>query len=380
MDEVGSGMIKLTTSNYSIWNTRMEDILYCKELFEPIKCRAKEVDAYSLWQKLKSLYERKTAQNKAFMIRKLVNLKYKDGNSVLEHLSNFQGLLNELSTMKLELNDEDSTWVVDIVASFHISARDVELETNIGCKLVLKDVRHVLKMRFSLISVGKLDVEGYHNHLGEDFHVKVERQTGKQLKSVRANNGGEYRGPFEQYYRSHGIRLEKTVPKTSQQNGVAERMNRNICDRISCMLSHAKLPMSFWGKATRTTVDLINLSPSYLLEGDSTHGSLALKAIGSSRWGCNYGDACFPNRAFVYAPRDERSKLDSKTKQCIFLGLATNMNLEIERLDVKTAFLYGDLEEEIHTEQLEGFTIKGKEHLVCRLKKSLYGLKQAPRQ
>ena len=77
--------------------------------------------------------------------------------------------------------------------------------------------------------------------------MKVERQTCKQLKSVRANNGGEYRGPFEQYYRSHGIRLEKTVPKTAQQNGVAERMNRNICDRISCMLSHAKLPMSFLG-------------------------------------------------------------------------------------------------------------------------------------
>ena len=32
-------MIKLTTSNYSIWKTRMEDILYCKELFEPIECR-----------------------------------------------------------------------------------------------------------------------------------------------------------------------------------------------------------------------------------------------------------------------------------------------------------------------------------------------------
>ena len=35
-----------------------------------------------------------------------MNLKYKDGNSVVEHLSNFQGLLNELSTMKLELDDE----------------------------------------------------------------------------------------------------------------------------------------------------------------------------------------------------------------------------------------------------------------------------------
>ena len=44
---------------------------------------------------------------------------------------------------------------------------DVELETSIGCKLVLKDVRHILEMRFSLISVGKLDDEGYHSHLGD---------------------------------------------------------------------------------------------------------------------------------------------------------------------------------------------------------------------
>ena len=44
---------------------------------------------------------------------------------------------------------------------------DVELETSIGCKLVIKDVRYVPKMRFNLISVGKLDDEGYHSHLGE---------------------------------------------------------------------------------------------------------------------------------------------------------------------------------------------------------------------
>ncbi|RVW90388.1 Retrovirus-related Pol polyprotein from transposon TNT 1-94 [Vitis vinifera] len=64
----------------------------------------------------------------------------------------------------------------------------------------------------------------------------------------------------------------------------------------------------------------------------------------------------------------------------VVLGLAAGINLEIEQLDVKTAFLHGDLEKEIYMEQLEGFTIKCKEHLVCRLKKSLYGLKQAPRQ
>ena len=40
------------------------------------------------------------------MIRRVVNLKYKDANSVVEHLGNIQELLNELSTMKLELDDE----------------------------------------------------------------------------------------------------------------------------------------------------------------------------------------------------------------------------------------------------------------------------------
>ena len=48
-------------------------------------------------------------------------------------------------------------------------------------------------------------------------------------------------------------------------------------------------------------------------------------------------------------------------------------------MDVKTAFLHGDLEEEIYMKQPEGFMVKGKKELVCRLKKSLYGLKQSPR-
>ncbi|QHO13807.1 Retrovirus-related Pol polyprotein [Arachis hypogaea] len=64
----------------------------------------------------------------------------------------------------------------------------------------------------------------------------------------------------------------------------------------------------------------------------------------------------------------------------VVLGLAASLNLEVEQLDVKTAFLHGDIDKEIYMEQPEGFEVKGKEHLVCKLKKSLYGLKQAPRE
>jgi len=54
--------------------------------------------------------------------------------------------------------------------------------------------------------------------------------------------------------------------------------------------------------------------------------------------------------------------------------------LNLDQLNVKTAFLHGDLEEKIHMTQPTGFKTTGKEEMVCKLKKSLYGLKQSPRQ
>jgi hypothetical protein len=62
------------------------------------------------------------------------------------------------------------------------------------------------------------------------------------------------------------------------------------------------------------------------------------------------------------------------------LNLVVVENFHIEQLYVKKTFLHGDLEEEIYMQQPQGYEVKGKENLVCRLKKSLYGLKKAPRQ
>ena len=55
-------------------------------------------------------------------------------------------------------------------------------------------------------------------------------------------------------------------------------------------------------------------------------------------------------------------------------------DLEIHQMDVRTAFLNGDLYKNVYMAQPKGFVMKEKEHMGCLLKKSIYGLKQASRQ
>ena len=61
----------------------------------------------------------------------------------------------------------------------------------------------------------------------------------------------------------------------------------------------------------------------------------------------------------------------------LILGLVAAFDLEMIQLDVKTAFLYGQLKETIYMQQPEGFLITGNEEMVCQLQKPIYGLKQA---
>ena len=61
------------------------------------------------------------------------------------------------------------------------------------------------------------------------------------------------------------------------------------------------------------------------------------------------------------------------------LSLVAVEYFHLEHSYVKTIFLHGDLDEDIYMQQPHGYEVKGKENLVCRLKKRLYGLKKAPR-
>ena len=63
----------------------------------------------------------------------------------------------------------------------------------------------------------------------------------------------------------------------------------------------------------------------------------------------------------------------------ILLAIANEEDLHVHQMDVTTAFLYGELEEEIYISQPNGFSIPGEENKVCKLNQSLYDLKQSPR-
>lgn len=91
-------------------------------------------------------------------------------------------------------------------------------------------------------------------------------------------------------------------------------MNRTLVERVRCLLSHAGLPGSFWGEALNTAVHIINLTPCVPLHFDVPDRVWNGKDVSYRHlrvFGC---------KAFVHIPKDERSKLDVKTKPCVFLG------------------------------------------------------------
>ncbi|GJZ58108.1 retrovirus-related pol polyprotein from transposon TNT 1-94, partial [Tanacetum coccineum] len=85
------------------------------------------------------------------------------------------------------------------------------------------------------------------------------RRTGRTFKKLRTDNGLEFcNREFEQLCIESGITRHLIVVGTPQQNGVAERMNRTLMEKVRCLLIQSGLPKTFWAKATCTTAYLIN--------------------------------------------------------------------------------------------------------------------------
>jgi len=103
------------------------------------------------------------------------------------------------------------------------------------------------------------------------WKAEAENQTGKKLKVLRSDNGGEYLSKrFAEFRELHGVQHQTTTPHTPQQNGVAERYNRTLMDMVRSMLSGAGLKKQFWGEAIQTANYLRNRAPTRALEQNVT--------------------------------------------------------------------------------------------------------------
>ncbi|GKV15798.1 hypothetical protein SLEP1_g26549 [Rubroshorea leprosula] len=187
----------------------------------------------------------------------------------------------------------------------------LEVESFGGNKYFVTFIDDATRKAWPYLLQNKSQVFKYFQH----YHAMVERETGLKLKCLRTDNGGEYTSKeFRDYCLKHGIRHEKAVPGTPQHNGVVERMNRTIMEKVRCMLRMATLPKPFWGEAVNTAVYLINRSPSVSLNFEIPEKAWTGKDVGYSHlrvFGC---------KAFMHVPKEQRSKLDDKAIPCIFVG------------------------------------------------------------
>jgi hypothetical protein len=147
----------------------------------------------------------------------------------------------------------------------------------------------------------------------------VENEIGKRLKCLGSDNGGEYCSKeFDDYCSYHGIRRKKTVLGTPQENGVSEMMNGTIMEHARRMRLHVGMPLQFCADVVDISIYLINRGPSRYLDGGIPKEAWTGKKVNYSflkKFGCE---------AFVHIDKENRTKLEEKSKKCNFIGYSVN--------------------------------------------------------
>ncbi|MCR4790616.1 MAG: DDE-type integrase/transposase/recombinase, partial [Treponemataceae bacterium] len=164
--------------------------------------------------------------------------------------------------------------------------------------------------RFGFVYLMKHKSEAFDKF--KEYQSMVEKQTGKCIKILRSDRGGEYlSSEFLDYLKLKGILSEWTPPYTPQLNGVAERRNRTLLDMVRSMMCFTNLPISFWGHALETAALVLNRVPSksvsrtpYEIWKGKKPNLKYLKI-----WGCH-----------AYVKRNFGHKLSARSDKCIFVG------------------------------------------------------------
>ena len=145
------------------------------------------------------------------------------------------------------------------------------------------------------------------------FMNLVENQLDKRIKALRTDRGREYLSDeFKALCDEKGIEHQLSIPRTPQQNGVAERRNRTLLDMVRSMMAQANLPISFWGDALQTAAYVLNRVPSKSVTSTPYELWTGRKPDLSllRPWGCT---------AFVHDTSSKYGKLGPRGKKSIFV-------------------------------------------------------------
>jgi transposase InsO family protein len=93
------------------------------------------------------------------------------------------------------------------------------------------------------------------------FKALTKNQTGKRLKVVRSDRGGEFGSrEFKEFCDKHGIKREYTIPRNPHQNGVVERHNRSVQQMARSMMNEKNISQTYWVESIHTTIHILNKS------------------------------------------------------------------------------------------------------------------------
>ena len=147
------------------------------------------------------------------------------------------------------------------------------------------------------------------------FQAIAEGESGKEIGTLRTDGAGEYKSAeFQSNLTKNKINHEETIPHTPEQNGVAERLNRTLMEKVRPMLTQAGLPKIYWAEAVNTANYLKNRTPSQALLGKTSFEIWYDRKPDLSHlrtFGCI---------AYAHIPDAQRKKLDDKSEVLRFMG------------------------------------------------------------
>ena len=147
------------------------------------------------------------------------------------------------------------------------------------------------------------------------FKNEVEKEIGRHIKILRSDGGGEYfSNEFSDFLQRNGIKRKFTCRYMPQQNGIAERKNRQIAEVARCMLNEMKLPLHYWAEATTTTVYLMNRCITLGIHNLTLEEVYFRKKPNLTHLKV-FGCVCF-----VHIPQEVRTKMEPRSEKCIFIG------------------------------------------------------------